>query len=65
MNQDRLAYLAFAAVFAVCVVFLVGFAAVAWLGFTLGILWGLAIVPLVVGVLTLLFRYSGLGRNRR
>ncbi len=63
MKTDALAYAAFAALFLVCTVALLGFVLVAWLGLTLGLLWMAAAAPFALLTLILLYRYSGLGHR--
>jgi hypothetical protein len=55
---NAVAYVAFAAVFLTCTVVFLGFVLVAWLGWTLGLLWTAVVTPFAVFLIWRLHGYA-------
>jgi hypothetical protein len=70
--MNAVAYAAFAVMFLICTVVVLGFVLVAWLGWTLGLLWVSVPTPFLLFFLWRLYGYTSLrsreiqdGRERR
>lgn len=63
MKSDTVAYLAFTVLFLVCTVVFLGFVLIAWLGWTVGLLWMAPATPFVLFILWRLYGYASLDKT--
>jgi hypothetical protein len=59
--MNAAAYFTFTVLFLICTVVFLGLVLVAWLGWTVGLLWAAVATPFVMFFLWRLYPYSGLG----